>query len=96
MLFGAKGVAKPGVIADSDQHVGVSSAGIDQIGIGDCEMHLIEEVPRVTDDAAHTQILKRVSSNTQVLMEQQATTILAAQHYEQAVSFAEKLKEVTT
>ena len=35
MLFGAKGVTKPGVIADSDQHVGVSSAGIDQIGVGD-------------------------------------------------------------
>lgn len=51
----------------------------DLIGLGDCELHLVEEVARVTDDSSQTQVLTRLGSPGEP-DDSHAATVLSAIH----------------
>ena len=52
----------------------------DNIGIGDCELQLIEEIPRATDEGSHTQVMRRLGSGPQSVEELRAAPVLATLH----------------
>lgn len=54
--------------------------GGDNIGIGDCELQLIEEIRRATDESSHTQVVRRLDSGPQSAEELRAAPVLAALH----------------